>query len=97
MATIKNLQPLSAEKLFDVLKTEFADYINGKLDSNLSIEYAHVYDEINVSFPEVIDRPALNITVTDVELTVTVLAIESDYNTDLLEENMIVFLEEKAG
>ena len=97
MATIKNVQPLSAEKLFDVLKTEFADYINGKLDSNLSIEYAHVYDEINVSFPEVIDGPALNITVTDVELTVTVLAIESDYNTDLLEENLIAFLEEKAG
>lgn len=97
MATIKNVQPLSAEKLFDVLKTEFADYINGKLDSNLSIEYAHVYDEINVLFPEVIDGPALNITVTDVELTVTVLAIESDYNTDLLEENLIAFLEEKAG
>lgn len=97
MATIKNVQPLSAEKLFDVLKTEFADYINGKLDSNLSIEYAHVYDEINVLFPEVIEGPALNITVTDVELTVTVLAIESDYNTDLLEENLIAFLEEKAG
>jgi hypothetical protein len=97
MATIKNIQPLSAEKLFDILKMDFADYINGKLDSNLAIEYAHVYDEINILFPEVIEGPALNITVTDDELTVAVLATESDYNTELLEENLIAFLKEKAG
>jgi hypothetical protein len=97
MATIKNVQPLSAEKLFDVLKTDFADYINAKLDSNLAIDYAHVYDEINVLFPEVIEGPALNITVSDVEIIVTVVATESDYNTDLLEENLIAFLEQKAG
>lgn len=97
MATIKNIQPLSAEKLFDVLKTDFADYINGKLGSNLAIDYAHVYDEINILFPEVIEGPALNITVTDEDLTVTVLATESDYNTELLEENLIAFLEEKAS
>jgi hypothetical protein len=97
MATIKNVQPLSAEKLFDVLKTGFADYINEKLGSNLSIEYAHVFDEINISFPEVIEGPALNITVTDVELSVTLLATESDYNTALLEENLMAFLEQQAG
>ena len=97
MATIKNIQPLSAEKLFGVLKTDFAEYINGKLGSNLAIDYAHVYDEINVLFPEVIEGPALNITVTDDELTVTVMATETDYNTALLEENLIAFLEEKAG
>ena len=97
MATIKNIQPLSAEKLFDLLKTEFADYINSKLGSNLAIEYAHVFDEINVSFPEVIEGATLNITVTDVELTVTLLATETDYNTGLLEENLIGFLEEQAG
>jgi hypothetical protein len=97
MATIKNVKPLSAEKLFDLLKIEFADYINGKLGSNLSIEYAHVFDEINVSFPEVIEGPALNLTVTDVELIVTVLATNTDYNTDLLEENLISFLEVQAG
>jgi hypothetical protein len=96
MATIKNIQPLSAEKLFDLLKTEFADYINGKLGSNLAIDYAHVYDEINVLFPEVIEGPALNITVTDVELTVTLLATETDYNTALLEENLVAFLTEQA-
>lgn len=97
MATIKNVQPISAEKLFDVLKTAFADYINDKLGSNLAIEYAHVYDEINVLFPEVIEGPALNITVTDAELTVTLLATDADYNTALLEENLISFLEEQAG
>ena len=97
MATIKNVQPLSAEKLFDLLKTGFADYINGKLGSNLAIDYAHVYDEINVLFPEVIEGPALNITVTDEELTVTLLATETDYNTALLEENLIAFLTEQAG
>ncbi|MFC0513498.1 hypothetical protein ACFFGT_04775 [Mucilaginibacter angelicae] len=97
MATIKNIQPLNAEKLFDLLKTSFADYINTKLGSSLSIEYAHVYDEINVLFPEVIEGPALNITVTDEELTVTVLATGSDYKTELLEENLIGFLELQAG
>lgn len=97
MATIKNIQPLSAEKVFDLLKTEFADYINDKLDSNLSIEYAHVYDVINISFPEVIQGPALTITVTEDELTVEVQATESDYNIELLEEQLIAFLTEKAG
>lgn len=96
MATIKNVKPLSAEKLFDLLKTEFANYINDKLGSNLAIEYAHVFDEINVSFPEVIEGPALNITVTDAELTVTLLATESDYNAELLEEHLTGFLEQQA-
>src|SRR5476651_1606726 len=97
MATINNVKPLSAEKLFDLLKTEFADYVNEKLGSNLAIEYAHVYDVINVLFPEVIEGPALTITVTDEELTVTVHATGSDYNTELLEEQLIGFLELQAG
>ncbi|MFD2148516.1 hypothetical protein [Mucilaginibacter antarcticus] len=97
MTTIKNVKPLSAEKLFDLLKTEFADYINGKLDSNLAIEYAHVYDVINILFPEVIEGPALTVVVTDDELTVTVHATDSDYNTNLLEEHLLSFLETQAG
>jgi hypothetical protein len=97
MATIKNVRPLSAEKLFDLLKTGFADYINSELDSNLAIEYAHVFNEINVSFPEVIDGPALNIAVTDVELTITLLSTESNYNAELLEEHLIGFLEQEAS
>ena len=44
-----------------------------------------------------IEGPALNIMVTEQEITFTVLATESDYHTDLLEENLIAFLEEKAG
>jgi hypothetical protein len=97
MATIKNVKALSAEKLFDLLKTEFADYINAKLRSNLSIDYAHVYDEINILFPEVIEGPALNIAVTGDELTVTLLANDSDYNAELLEEHLIGFLELQAS
>ncbi|MGF7040309.1 hypothetical protein [Mucilaginibacter lappiensis] len=97
MATIKNVKPLSAEKLFDLLKTEFANYINEKLGSNLAIEYAHVYDVINVMFPEVIEGPALTITVTDDELIVSIQTIDSDYNTDLLEEHLIGFLSIQAG
>ena len=97
MATIKNVKPLSAEKLFDLLKTEFADYINEKLGSNLAIEYAHVYDVINVLFPEVIEGPALTITVSDDEILVSVQTNDSDYNTDLLEEQLIGFLTIQAG
>ncbi len=97
MATIKNVKPLSAEKLFDLLKTEFADYINEKLGSNLAIEYAHVYDVINVLFPEVIEGLALTITVSDAKLSVTNHAAGSDYNTELLEEQLIGFLTEQAG
>jgi hypothetical protein len=97
MATIKNVKPLSAEKLFDLLKTEFADYINEKLGSNLAIEYAHVYNVINVLFPEVTEGPALTITITDDELSVINHAADSDYNTDLLEEQLVGFLELQAG
>ena len=97
MATINNIKPLSAEKLFDLLKTEFAEYINEKLGSNLAIEYAHVYDVINVLFPEVIEGPALTVTVTDNELTVTNHAADADYNIGLLEDQLIDFLELKAS
>jgi hypothetical protein len=97
MATIKNIKPLSSEKLFDLLKTEFADYINEKLGSNLAIDFAHVFDVINVLFPEVIEGPALTITVNDEEIIVSVQTNDSDYNTDLLEENLIGFLTIQAG
>ncbi len=97
MTTVKNIQALSAEKLFDVLKTGFADYINGKLGSNLAIEFVHVFNEINLSFPEVIQGAAINIAVADDELTVTLLATESDYNAGLLEEHLIGYLEQQAS
>jgi hypothetical protein len=97
MTSINNVKSLSAEKLFALLKTEFADYINGKLGSNLAIEYAHVADIINVSFPEVIEGPALTITVTGEELTVGLMAMETGYNAELLEEHLVGFLTEEAG
>ena len=97
MTPIKNVKPLSAEALFDLLKKEFADYINGKLHSNLTIEYGHVYDVINVLFPEVIEGNAFTITVSDEEITLINNATTSDYNTELLEQNLNDFLAEKAG
>lgn len=97
MTTIKNIKGLSAEKLYGILKTDFPDYINTKLDSNLSIEFAHVYDIVNVSFPEVIENTAFSLTITADEIEVSNNATESQYNTDLLEENLIAFVTETAG
>jgi hypothetical protein len=97
MNTIKNTHPLSAETLFDMLKKECANYINQKLDANLSIEYAHVYDIINVSFPDVIEGTVFTITVTNDELTITTNATGSEYNTELLELHLTAFLQEKCS
>ena len=97
MNIIKNNHPLSAETLFDILKKEFADYINLKLDANLSIEYAHVYDIINISFPEVVEGSVFTITVTDDDLTVSINATDSEYNIQLLEQHLMAFLESKCS
>jgi len=97
MEPIKNVKPLSAEQLFDILKKEFAEFINTKLDSNLTIEYAHVADIINISFPEVIENAAFTVTVTEDELVVSNNATGGEYNTELLEENLIEFLTAQAG
>jgi hypothetical protein len=97
MNIIKNNHPLSAETLFNILKKEFADYINQKLDANLSIEYAHVYDIINISFPEVIEGTVFTITVTDDDLTVSINATDSEYNIELLEQHLMAFLEDKCS
>jgi len=45
----------------------------------------------------VIEGPAINIAVADDELTVTLLATESDYNAGLLEEHLIGYLEQQAS
>lgn len=97
MEPIKNVKPLSAEQLFDILKKEFAEFINTKLYSNLTIEYAHVADIINISFPEVIDNAAFTVTVTVDGLVVSNNAMDVEYNTELLEENLIEFLTVQAG
>lgn len=59
MISINNVQPLSPESLFDLLKTELPAYVNEQLGSNVSVEFAHVSDIINISFPEVIDGNAI--------------------------------------
>ncbi len=100
MTSIQNIQPLSAEALFDILKKEFPDYINEKLDSTLAIEFAHVYDIINVSFPEVIAGTVLTITISDDDIVVTDNETTSEerleYNTELLENQLVNFLKMKA-
>ncbi len=100
MTSIQNIQPLSAEALFDLLKKEFPDYINEKLDSTLAIEFAHVYDIINVSFPEVIAGTVLTVTVSDDNIVVTDNETTSEerleYNTELLENQLVDFLKMKA-
>jgi len=97
MSVIKNVQPLSAESLFDLLKKELSDYINAALDANLSIDYAHVADVINISFPEIIEGNVFTLIVSDEEIEIVNHAGEADYNTALLEQHLTEFLAQKAG
>jgi hypothetical protein len=97
MSTIKNVQPLSAEKLFDLLKTEFGNYIDAKLDTNLAIEYAHVYDVINISFPEIIEGTVFTLIVKENEIELSNNGENTEYNTELLEQHLLDFLNEKSS
>jgi hypothetical protein len=97
MISIHNVQPLSPESLFDLLKTEFPAYVNEQLGSNVSVEFAHVSDIINISFPEVIEGNAYTITVGDNSLELTDHTTEGTYNTELLEQHLVSFLTLKAG
>jgi hypothetical protein len=97
MTIIKNVLAISAETLYLNLKKDFTDYINRKLDSNLSIDFAHVYDVINVLFPEVIEGTALTITVSDDEITVSDNANGAEYNAELLEKHLIDFITEQCS
>jgi len=97
MISINNVQPLSPEALFDLLKTEFPGHVNDLLGSNLTVEFAHVSDIINISFPEVIEGNAYSLTVSDSTIEVTDHTTEGTYNTELLEQHLIEFLTLKAG
>jgi hypothetical protein len=57
MITIKNIQPLSAEGLFDLLKKDFTFNLNIPLSANMIIDYAHVSDIVNIRFPEAGEDP----------------------------------------
>jgi hypothetical protein len=94
MATIKNVQPLRAEKLFDLLKTQFGPYIDSRLEANLTIEYAHVYDVINISFPEIIQGTVFTIIVNDDHAEISNNSVGAEYNTELLEQHLTEFLTE---
>lgn len=97
MTTIKNIQPLSAESVFSLLKTEFSEYVNNALGSNLSVEFAHVADIVNISFPEVIEGTVFTLTVSDDAIEVSKNETEGDYNTDIIEQHLNEFLVAKAG
>ena len=97
MTTIKNVHPLSAEKLFDILKTQFGPYVDEKLGTNLAVEYAHVYDVINISFPEIIEGTVFTLIVNDEEVELTENGDETEYNTDLLAQYLHEFLAEQLG
>ena len=97
MTTINNIQPLSAEDVFSLLKNNFKDYVNSKLDSNMEIEYQHVQNIINVLCPEVIEGIAFTITVDDDAITISHDEERNEYNSDLLEQHLNEFLAEKAG
>jgi replication initiation and membrane attachment protein DnaB len=96
MTTIKNIQPLSAEEIYDLLKKDFAAYADSKIDSNLTIEFAHVYDEINISFPEVKEGVAFNLTISDEEIIVGKNDEDFDFDLNLLREQLVNFLKEKC-
>jgi hypothetical protein len=97
MTIINNIHPLSAEQVFGLLKKEFTDYINGKLDSEMNIDFAHVDDVINVHFPDILNSSFLTITVSEKEITVSAIVKEAENNTGLLEEQLTGFLEHIAG
>ena len=92
MTIIKNVQPLSAEKLFDLLKTQFGPFIDSKLDTNLAIEYAHVFDVINISFPEIAEGTVFTLVVTDDEVKLSGKGENTEYNTDLIVQHLQEFL-----
>jgi hypothetical protein len=97
MESIKNVQPLSPESVFDLLKKEFAEFANSGLSSNLSVEYAHVADVINIMFPEITDGIVFSLTVSEEVIEVDSYVTEGDYNTDLLGEQLTEFLTQKAS
>ncbi|MEJ2880921.1 hypothetical protein [Pedobacter sp. GR22-6] len=97
MTSINNVQPLSPEALFDILKTEFPAYVNELLGSNLTVEFAHVSDIINISFPEIIEGNAFTLTVGDDNIEVTDHTTEGTYNTELLKQHLTEFTTLKAN
>jgi hypothetical protein len=64
------------------------------MDLGLTIDYALVYDVINVSFPEVVTGIAF--TISNDEITTKKNEENFDDNVELLETHLIDFLKEKC-
>jgi hypothetical protein len=97
MTSINNVQPLSPEVVYSLLKTEFPAFIDDQLGSSLSVEFAHVSDVVNISFPEIIEGNAYSLTVSEDSIEITDHTSGGDYNTELLEQQLTAFLTLKAG
>ncbi|GGI29187.1 hypothetical protein [Pedobacter mendelii] len=90
---IKNIRLVSAEDLFETLKINFADYLNKKLDSEVMVEFARVYDIIDVSFPEIIVGIAFHIVVSEKEIILSTDNTIPANNSQVLEKQLTDFLE----
>lgn len=97
MTSINNVQPLSPETVYSLLKTEFPAFIDDQLGSSLSVEFAHVSDVVNISFPEIIEGNAYTLTVSEESIDLTDHTGDSSYNSELLEQHLTAFLTLKAG
>jgi hypothetical protein len=97
MIAIKNVQPLSAAQLTEILKTEFPSFVDQKLGSNIAVEFVHVSDFVNISFPEVMEGNAFTITVSENNLELTDHTIQGTYNAELLRQQLVEFLTQKTG
>jgi hypothetical protein len=90
---IKNIRMVSAEDLFATLKTDFADYLNKKLDAAVAVEFAHVFDIIDISFPEIIAGVAFHIVVSEKEIILSTDNTIPANNSEALEKQLTDFLE----
>lgn len=89
---IKNIRWVTSEDLFGTLKTDFADYLNKKLDAAVAVEFERIYDIINVSFPEIITGTAFHIVVSEEEITLSADNTIPANNSEALEKQLIDFL-----
>ncbi len=96
MTTIKNIKSVNAEELYHLLKKEFANYVDAKIDSGLSIDFAHVYDLINISFPEVKEGIAFTLIISKEEIIVKKNEEDFDFDLNLLREQLVNFLKENC-
>ena len=94
---IENIRMVTAEDLSATLKTDFAVYLNKKLDAAVAVEFARVYDIIDVSFPEIIVGVAFHIVVSEKEIILSTDNTIPANNSEALEKQLTDFLELKLN